>query len=342
MRIATRDIPQADDLHAVLKVVDAVAGGATTYQAAAHAIGMVERQGRYYRRAAEIIGLLVESSGSNFSELTPLGLEYARAAGPAKRTIAVSSVLSARVFQRVIPFLESKLPDGCRPQDLRRFLGDVTQPTGKTMMPRRAATIIGWLRALDLVVVSQDRYVLCTLPGELPAITYTHDGEPLLPENFTLAEYQEVEKRIRAERGDITHIIDENKVERANDSHRVLTNLVAGRIRSAGGIPRCNDLVDLAAKLAGMSFIFEVKSTTTHNARTQIRKGISQLYEYRYLQRAPDAKLVLVVENPLGKDLAWMADYIANDRGIFLVWDGDRKHLYCDNSLKPTLEFLCA
>ena len=103
-----------------------------------------------------------------------------------------------------------------------------------------------------------------------------------------------------------------------------------------------NDLVDLAARLAGLSFIFEVKSTTAHNARTQIRKGISQLYEYRYLQRAPDAKLVLVVENPLGKDLAWMAEYLVSDRGIFLVWDGDKKHLFCDKNIRPTLEFLFA
>lgn len=53
--------------------------------------------------------------------------------------------------------------------------------------------------------------------------------------------------------------IYETKLERANESHRLLTNLVASRIRSAGGIPRCNDLVDLAARVTGSSFIFEIK-----------------------------------------------------------------------------------
>ncbi|RPI63406.1 MAG: hypothetical protein EHM48_02500 [Planctomycetaceae bacterium] len=183
---------------------------------------------------------------------------------------------------------------------------------------------------------------LCALPGELSAIPFTYDSEPLIPTSVTLAEYRDVEKRTTANPKTITHIIDETKLERANESHRQLTNLVGRRIRSVGGIPRCNDLVDLAARLTELSYIFEIKSTTDSNARSQIRKGISQLYEYRYLQHAPYARLVLVVEQPLEKDLAWMADYLINDRGIFLVWDGDKKHLYCDSELKKSLKFLVA
>lgn len=37
-----------------------------------------------------------------------------------------------------------------------------------------------------------------------------------------------------------------------------------------------------------------------------------------------------------------MADYLLNDRGIFLVWDGDKKHLHCDSDLKKPLKFLVA
>jgi hypothetical protein len=131
-------------------------------------------------------------------------------------------------------------------------------------------------------------------------------------------------------------------VERSNESHAMLTNLVAGKVRQAGEIPRCNNLVDLAARIGGTPFIFEVKSTTRANARSQVRHGVSQLYEYRYLQNAPDARLVLVLENPLTEQLAWMADYLSRDRGIMLAWDGDRRNLHCANNLRAELSFLVA
>jgi hypothetical protein len=100
--------------------------------------------------------------------------------------------------------------------------------------------------------------------------------------------------------------------------------------------------VDLAAKVEATSFIFEMKSTTASNARAQVRRGVSQLYESRYLQNAADAKLVLVVENPLSRELGWMSDYLIHDRDIMLVWDGDRKHFYCTNDLRSALRFLVA
>lgn len=341
MRILTRDIPQADELSDVLKVVEAVSEGAVTYQKIANAIGKVERQGRYYRLAAEILGL-IDSAGSNRSVLTPLGNEYVHASSAKKRTVALQAVLGARIFQRVIPFLESKLPAGCQLEDFNAFLESVTEATGDTMMPRRAHTLIGWLRALGLIVDSQNRFVLRALPDDLMVIPFVDDSEPLLPSTFSLAEYQDVQRKAFRNAGTRSHIVDETKIERANESHAMLTNLVAGRIRQVRGIPRSNNFVDLAAKVEGTSFIFEIKSTTVSNARTQVRRGISQLYEYRYLQNVPDAKLVLVIENPLTDELAWMSDYLIQDRNIMLVWDGDRKHLHCSSDLQGVLAFLVA
>lgn len=60
-----------------------------------------------------------------------------------------------------------------------------------------------------------------------------------------------------------------------------------------------------------------MKSTTDSNVKSQIRRGISQLYEYRYIENKPDASLVLVIENPLQADNNWLQDYMETDR-IFI------------------------
>ena len=60
------------------------------------------------------------------------------------------------------------------------------------------------------------------------------------------------------------------------------------------------------------------------------------------LGKMPDvakAKLVLVIENPLPKKNHWMEDYLINDRGVLLVWDGDGK-FHCPPSTRKQLEFL--
>jgi hypothetical protein len=341
MRIPTEEIPQADELSDVAEVVRAVAGGATTFQGIADAIGKVYRQGRYYRRAAEILGL-VESAGPNASQLTALGRDFAVATNARGKAILLRAVAGAQVFQRVMPFLESKLPGGCTPEDFKGFLDGVTEPTGETMMPRRAHTIISWLKSVGLVRSDNDRYVLCPLPGHLKTIHFSDDSEPLVPTKFTLKDYQEVQAKLSEKAGAISVMIEEAKLERAKASHGMLTNLVAARLRAAGAIPRCNGLVDLAARVSGASFIFEMKSTGPKNLRSQIRSGISQLYEYRYLQNAPEANLVLVIEKPLSKELAWMSDYLLKDRGIFFCWDGDRRRLHCPQSLTDKLGFLVA
>ncbi len=112
--------------------------------------------------------------------------------------------------------------------------------------------------------------------------------------------------------------------DRTRVSYRNLINITAERISAAGGIPKSNDLIDLAVNLDN-DFIFEMKSTTDDNVRSQIRKGVSQLYEYKYLQNKPDANLVLVVERPLNVVTQWMHEYLEQDRDILLLGDGDNR-----------------
>ncbi len=129
------------------------------------------------------------------------------------------------------------------------------------------------------------------------------------------------------------------KSKRANKSQIALRNLVASKIRQAGAVPRRNRQVDLVARISQDIFIFKMKSIES-NIPSQIRSGVSQLYEYRYLQGVPDANLVLVIEKPLSRGLLWLEDYLLHDRGILLVWDGDGDRLHCSDTISDKLQFL--
>ena len=67
---------------------------------------------------------------------------------------------------------------------------------------------------------------------------------------------------------------------------------------------------------------------------------MSQLYEYRYLQQVPSAKLVLVIENPPPEDKKWLVDYVVKDRELLIAWDGDGKTLSYPAGIERELSFL--
>ncbi len=114
---------------------------------------------------------------------------------------------------------------------------------------------------------------------------------------------------------------------------------MAEKLRQAGAVPKANRYTDLTARWEGEDYLFEMKSTTDENAHAQIRRGVSQLYEYRYIQQVEKAKLVLVVENPLPREVLWIEDYLVKDRGLLLVWDGQGK-FSCSPSNRAQLAFL--
>jgi hypothetical protein len=98
--------------------------------------------------------------------------------------------------------------------------------------------------------------------------------------------------------------------------------------------------VDLAASVNGKPFLYEIKTTTEKNFLFQIRRGISQLYEYRYLQGALKAGLVLVMERPIPPKFGWIIDYLVHDRMILPVWNGDGERLFCPETVRNTLFYL--
>jgi len=337
MRIPSADIPQADKLSEVVQLVEAVAKGAETFQALAAKINKVEHQSRYYRRAAEIIGLV--KNFRTHSELTPWGRKLIQTPIGQRHHILLKAVLGTAIFQRLIPFFE-RHPHGINQAILQAFITDVADLGVEPMAPRRMSTIINWLESLNIVnklpngdlVFEKDTF------QQVPAIEFLIH-EPLLPKASSLREYEIMAARIKSIKETITVLVDQAKRERANDEHRKLINLVASRVWRAGAIPKTNQFIDMAALVVERSFIFEMKSITKENALSQIRDGLNQLYEYRYLQNIPEAILVLVVSTALPKPDAWMHDYLEKDGQVRFLWGGENQ-LYGSQETREELAFL--
>jgi hypothetical protein len=155
-----------------------------------------------------------------------------------------------------------------------------------------------------------------------------------------LGEYKSVARKVREAKGYLNVLIDDAARERADGAHQVLTELVASKIRRTGSIPKNNKYIDLSAAIRDDLYLFDMKSTTDANVHGQIRRAISQLYEYRYLQQLPAAKLVIVIENPPPREKKWIVDYVIKDRRMLIAWDGDRKTLKFPPENGAELEFL--
>ena len=319
--------------------IDAVARGARDDVSIAAAIGgLNERQGRYYRRAAEVLGFIVRDT-NHHSIVTPAGKAFAAENQTVKRELFIRAVLANALFQRLLPFLEAKGKTGVTRDEMEIFLDAVAELGAVSMVERRVSTYFGWPAKLGFAKIQGKRLVLDKLPVSVPLVRYESDVEPIFPNRYDLKEYQEQAQRVASKQEAIEYYVDRAKVERASNSHETLVNLMAERLRQRGAVPKANRYVDLSARLNDEDYLFEMKSTTEDNPHSQIRRGLSQLYEYRYIQNVAKAKLVLVIENPLPKKNHWMEDYLVRDRGVLLVWDGDGK-FHCPANIRNQLSFL--
>src|SRR5258706_16112051 len=105
-------VPQADEVLKVGKVAEAVAAGGTTFQDIAEAIEMVERQGRYYRLAAEQLGF-IEKADVNTSRLTPRGRRYVAARSTAeRRRLLIGGMMENNFIRAVLDYIGEAGPRG--------------------------------------------------------------------------------------------------------------------------------------------------------------------------------------------------------------------------------------
>ncbi|HFF8599010.1 TPA: hypothetical protein ACGEY9_005176, partial [Escherichia coli] len=116
--------------------------------------------------------------------------------------------------------------------------------------------------------------------------------------------------------------------QRANLTHKILLEKLNDYLVSKGAISLENEHIDLYAKLKNnKKFLFEVKSIDDKNLLSQTRKGISQLYEYRYRYQniiGYDVNLCLVYPHE-PKYVPWLQEYLCTDRDVGIMWFEDDK-----------------
>lgn len=119
--------------------------------------------------------------------------------------------------------------------------------------------------------------------------------------------------------------VDPNVADRGTAAHKRLQTsasdaLVAIGIEPLSPAPGDPDF-DVGWRVGDVWFVGEVKSLTAANEATQIRLGIAQLLEYRYVLRLrhPDVKAVLILERE--PDMTRWSDLLKSLE-IDVVWPG--------------------
>ena len=224
-------------------------------------------------------------------------------------------------------------------QDLEASLSTIVPLTTKKMVHRRLSTILRWLEELDIIESYNHEVRLKSIPTAYNTIEIPDVGIPVLPKPSELKLFERVNQRKVSASDSIQFQVDRAKFDRANNTHERLRLILAEKIKSHNSVPTWNKYVDLAVSMNNQPYLIEVK--TSENVRSQVRRGIAQLYEYRYLQALPDARLVLLLEKPLTGSDQWMVDYLENDRGIFVIWDNCDNQLFATKEGMKNLPFMC-
>jgi hypothetical protein len=134
------------------------------------------------------------------------------------------------------------------------------------------------------------------------------------------------------------------KRQRANLMHKILLEKLFSYLEQRGSKPYENEHIDLFVELPTKEkFVFEVKSVNETNLLSQTRKGVSQLYEYRYRYKkiiGHDVKLCLVFPKK-PTSVPWLQKYLCTDRDIGVIWFDEDSTLnysrYCKKMIKPLM-----
>lgn len=336
--LSTREIPQADTLENITDAVDFVSKGHCTYQSIAKKLGLTERQGRYYRLAAELLGFIRNVPHRNASRLTPLGQRFLQSGNDERRQILFDQIFAVPAIQTVIGILASSNGSALQ-EEISNLLLEVVTDSTQTMMKRRLQTILSWLGTLGIITKSGSVIKLGNLPDSAAKIEIKDLNMPVLPRVDDTRHLKNVSAIIMSCKNVINQLIEAVKTEREDAIHEKLRSMLARRIRMFGAVPTFNSYVDLAIRIDDTAFIVEAKVLGT-NIESQIQNGLSQLENYRRLQCMPDAKLVLLIDKPLSEEYAEPSSYPEKEKGVYLIWNGLDDNLFTTEKGIEDLPFM--
>lgn len=326
MTIKTSDFPQADRLEKVGEVAIAVSKKNHTDDDIEIYIGLESsgRQGRYYRRAAEILGL-VENEANN-AKLTTLGREYATLSERSSRIDFLGRCLiETKVFNEALRYIHKYKPSDKKLKIWFRTL----YPGANSTADRRFSTFLNYLNQANLVEKSKGILQLEKYAGGVLKIK-KHDKAL---KNNKVSETSPIYRT-----GHVTYNVDAQKMERANKIHWELVTAKSQYLHDLGFQAYENEHIDLYVKDREV-ILYEMKSLNQDsiNFIAQTRKAISQLYEYRYIFNLPQANLCVVTNSAIPNKNYWYLKYLTKDRCIAYEWTDDFVNFNTDNASKTML-----
>ncbi len=130
------------------------------------------------------------------------------------------------------------------------------------------------------------------------------------------------------------------KRQKSNLQHKILLSQLDEHLRKLGALPKENEHIDLYAEISeNTGFLFEVKSVQSENLLSQTRKGLSQLYEYRFRYSddiLKNSTLCLIYPYE-PTEISWLQDYLCVDRKIAIAWFDNERFCfpsYCQSKLR--------
>lgn len=132
--------------------------------------------------------------------------------------------------------------------------------------------------------------------------------------------------------GSVLSQYSKEKLDVANAMHSELLDILTAYLETHGHRIEANQFVDAFTRLKSGPAIFEAKSLTDENEVSQVRHGLSQLYEYRFRHGLKDASLWLLLSRKPKEP--WLIEYLERDRDVRVLWLND------DELAGPSLERL--
>lgn len=303
--LRTGDFPQADRLGTVARVPLAVASGLHSDKEIEEFLGLssLGRQGRYYRQAAHLLGLI--RNHQNYAELTDAGAEYAALSEGARGDFIALRVAQLPLFKLAARFVHDNTPSIGQFRDWLREI----YPGEPGTADRRETTIRNWLIDSGLVRLEGDSLHISQFWGTVATSISGRDLPAADQEKNAL--------------GLVTYEVDLQKLERANLNHQRLVDCTAARLFERGVQPIQNGVIDLYGELGSDRIIFEMKTVHEQNYGSQIRKAVSQLYEYRFVHEFHGSRLCIVTNALPGFPAPWIESYLADDREIAVLQTPD-------------------
>ncbi|KAA6328385.1 hypothetical protein EZS27_022716 [termite gut metagenome] len=176
---STSDIPQADRLEKVVMVIDAVNEGNSSDTQIAEIIGFSDRQARYYRHAAEILGFI--DNNHNNAIITDIGEKFAESIDNERTMLLRKSIVQNHFFSDVLNFFERN-PNGVTEEEVVNHIISVSDREAHNTILRRIKTILSWLVSLEFIIESNEKYI-CNENVEID-FDESSNEESIYPANY--------------------------------------------------------------------------------------------------------------------------------------------------------------